>query len=36
MMFIWMKEVHGHNSQGEVIRRILPQFAVEGWDKHTY
>lgn len=32
----WMKEVRGIDSNGKLIGRILPRFAVEGWDKQAY
>ena len=32
----WMKEVRGIDSNGKPIGRILPRFAVEGWDKQAY
>lgn len=32
----WMYEVRGMDSKGELVGRILPRFAVEGWDKDAY
>ena len=32
----WMEEVRSTDSAGEVVGRILPRFAVEGWDKDAY
>ena len=32
----WMIEVRGHDSRGEKIGRILPRFAVDGWDRAAY
>ena len=33
---LWMEEVRGRDSRGEIIGRILPRFTVEGWDKNAY
>lgn len=32
----WMHEVRGHDSQGEIVGRILPRFAVDQWDREAY
>jgi hypothetical protein len=32
----WMEEVRGTDSRGEPIGRILPRFALEGWNKEAY
>ena len=32
----WMTEVRGRDSREETIGRILPRFAVDGWDNVAY
>ena len=32
----WMEDVRSHDSRNERVGRILPRFAVEGWDKAAY
>jgi hypothetical protein len=32
----WMEEVRGKDDQGHIVGRILPRFAVEGWDRDAY
>jgi hypothetical protein len=32
----WMEDVRATDSRGEVVGRILPRFALEGWNKEAY
>jgi hypothetical protein len=32
----WIDEVRNQDDQGEIVGRILPRFAVEGWDRDAY
>lgn len=32
----WMHEVRGRDSEGEIVGRILPRFAVDQWDREAY
>lgn len=32
----WIDEVRSQDDQGEIVGRILPRFAVEGWDRDAY
>jgi hypothetical protein len=32
----WMNEVRATDSRGDIVGRILPRFAVEGWDREAY
>jgi hypothetical protein len=32
----WMQQVHGKDSRGDTVGRILPRFTVEGWDQAAY